>query len=65
MAACGLGGAAARGHAFRAGGRAPGAADRSGKSGTWRNVLSEDQIKRIISDHKEQMERFDYVPKGY
>lgn len=37
----------------------------SGKSGTWRNVLSEDQIKRIVSDHREQMKRFKYLPKGY
>ncbi|MEE8506681.1 MAG: sulfotransferase domain-containing protein [Kiloniellales bacterium] len=38
---------------------------REGKPGQWRKVLSEEQIKRIISDHREQMERFDYVPKGH
>ena len=38
---------------------------RVGRAGQWRKVLSEAQIKQIISDHREQMERFDYVPKGH
>ncbi len=38
---------------------------RKGGAGQWREVLSDDQIKRIVSDHREQMERFDYVPSGY
>lgn len=38
---------------------------RVGRAGQWRKDLSEEQIKQIISDHREQMERFDYVPKGY
>lgn len=38
---------------------------RSGRAGQWREVLTEDQIKRIVSDHRAQMERFGYVPEGY
>lgn len=38
---------------------------REGKTEQWREKLSEDQIRRIVSDHREQMERFGYVPKGY
>ena len=38
---------------------------RSGKSNQWREVLSPDQITTIVSHHREQMERFGYVPKGY
>lgn len=38
---------------------------RSGKSGGWRKQLAEEQISRLLAHHREQMERFDYVPKGY
>jgi len=38
---------------------------REGKSEQWREALTEDQIKQIISDHREQMGRFDYIPEGY
>ncbi|MGB3809000.1 MAG: sulfotransferase domain-containing protein [Parvibaculum sp.] len=38
---------------------------REGRSEQWREVLSPAQIRRIISDHREQMERFDYIPKDY
>lgn len=38
---------------------------REGKAEQWREQLTEDQIRRIISDHREQMERFDYIPKEY
>lgn len=38
---------------------------RSGKSGGWRDELSGDQVARIVSVHREQMSRFDYVPQGY
>jgi len=37
---------------------------RSGKAGAWRDALSAEQITRIISDHREQMARFDYLPDG-
>ncbi len=38
---------------------------RSGKRDQWRDDLTPDQIRRVISDHREQMERFGYVPKDY
>jgi len=38
---------------------------RAGRVGQWKEVLSEEQIRRIVSEHREQMERFDYVPDGY
>ena len=38
---------------------------REGKAEQWREKLTEDQIRRIISDHREQMERFDYIPADY
>lgn len=38
---------------------------RAGKSGGWRKKLSADQVRRIVDMHRAQMERFDYVPKGY
>ena len=38
---------------------------RAGKSGGWRNQLSDEQIRRLVADHREQMERFDYVPKSH
>ena len=38
---------------------------RAGTSGNWRKHLSKTQVRRVLADHREQMERFDYVPKGY
>lgn len=38
---------------------------RSGRIGQWRENMSEDQIRQVISDHREQMERFGYVPADY
>jgi hypothetical protein len=38
---------------------------RSGKSGGWRETLSDEQVGRIVADHREQMERFDYIPDGF
>lgn len=38
---------------------------RSGKAGGWRTELNDDQIRCIISRHREQMIRFGYVPEGY
>ena len=38
---------------------------RVGRAGQWRKVLSEEQVRRIVSDHREQMKRFKYLPKGY
>jgi hypothetical protein len=38
---------------------------RKGETGQWRQVLSEDQVRRIVEAHREQMARFDYLPKEY
>lgn len=38
---------------------------REGRSEQWRTKLTDDQVKEVISVHGEQMERFDYIPKGY
>ncbi len=35
---------------------------RTGQVGRWKEVLSAEQVDRIVSDHREQMERFGYVP---
>ena len=38
---------------------------REGKAGQWKTVLAPEQVASIVSTHREQMERFKYVPKGY
>ena len=38
---------------------------REGKTEQWRSVLTDDQIKKIIETHYEQMKRFKYIPKDY
>lgn len=38
---------------------------RSGKKDQWRESLTEAQVRRIVDTHREQMQRFGYVPKGY
>lgn len=38
---------------------------RKGKVDEWREALSEDQVARIVADHREQMERFGYLPEGF
>ncbi|MEP6483909.1 MAG: sulfotransferase domain-containing protein [Rudaea sp.] len=37
---------------------------RSGRSNQWRDVLSREQVKRVVDRHREQMQRFHYVPAG-
>jgi hypothetical protein len=37
---------------------------REGRAEQWRDVLSGDQVARIVGDHREQMQRFGYVPDG-
>ncbi len=36
-----------------------------GKRDQWREKLSDAQVKRIVETHREQMERFKYVPLGF
>ena len=38
---------------------------REGRAAAWRAALSEQQVTRIVSDHREEMERFGYVPDGH
>ena len=38
---------------------------RKGKANQWKELLSEEQIKRIVETHREQMARFKYIPPGY
>lgn len=38
---------------------------REGRSEQWREVLTPDQVRRIVRDHHEQMERFGYIPEDY
>jgi hypothetical protein len=36
-----------------------------GRANQWRDVLSRQQVQRILDAHREQMQRFKYVPAGY
>lgn len=36
-----------------------------GRANQWREVLSRGQVQRIVHEHREQMQRFKYVPAGY
>jgi hypothetical protein len=38
---------------------------REGKMNQWRDVLSREQVQGVIDAHREQMQRFGYVPAGY
>lgn len=38
---------------------------RAGRANQWRDVLSRDQVARIVADHREQMARWRYLPAGY
>jgi Sulfotransferase domain len=49
---------------FRERPRAMEAFFREGKAGQWKKALSKEQVAAIVSAHREQMERFGYVPDG-
>ncbi|HMB60099.1 MAG TPA: sulfotransferase domain-containing protein [Xanthomonadales bacterium] len=38
---------------------------RKGSKHQWANALSDDQIARVVDDHREQMQRFNYIPPRY
>jgi len=38
---------------------------RAGRINQWREALSREQVQRVITQHREQMLRFRYVPAGY
>jgi len=35
---------------------------RRGRQGQWRDSLSDEQVQRIVDQHREQMQRFKYIP---
>lgn len=37
---------------------------RSGRKNQWRDLLSDDQVERLITDHRDMMRRFSYLPGG-
>jgi hypothetical protein len=38
---------------------------RSGRANQWRGQLTRDQVQRLLAAHREQMQRFRYLPAGY
>jgi hypothetical protein len=38
---------------------------REGRAEQWRDKLSPEQVRRVIGDHKREMQRFGYIPKDY
>jgi hypothetical protein len=38
---------------------------RAGRANQWRDILSREQVERIIAAHREQMARFRYLPAGF
>ncbi len=38
---------------------------RAGRAHQWRQVLSHDQVGRVVARHREQMARFKYIPAGH
>lgn len=38
---------------------------RAGKAEQWRDVLSDQQVRRIVNRQAKQMERFGYIPGSY
>jgi len=38
---------------------------RKGRPNEWRTVLTRDQVRRVVMEHREQMQRFGYVPAGF
>lgn len=38
---------------------------RAGRANQWREGLTREQVKRIVERHREQMQRFRYVPAGF
>lgn len=38
---------------------------REGRANAWRDVLTAEQVRQIISDHRATMQRYDYIPADY
>ena len=37
---------------------------RQGQAGSWRDTLAPGDVKAVVAAHREQMDRFNYVPDG-
>jgi hypothetical protein len=38
---------------------------RKGKTGSWKEELTEEQVRQVIMNHHHQMRRFDYIPEEF
>jgi hypothetical protein len=38
---------------------------RAGKAGGWREELTEAEVRAVVEAHRQQMQRFGYVPEGF
>jgi len=38
---------------------------RKGEVGQWETALTKAQVRKVVANHREQMERFGYLPEGY
>ncbi len=38
---------------------------RKGKTGSWKEEMTEEQVRRVIRNHHQQMRRFDYIPEDF
>ena len=38
---------------------------RKGKTGSWKEELTDQQVRQVIMNHHHQMRRFDYIPEEY
>lgn len=38
---------------------------RLGRANQWREALNRQQVQHVVDDHREQMQRFKYVPAGF
>lgn len=38
---------------------------RTGRANEWRDALNRQQVQRVVNTHREQMQRFKYVPMGF
>jgi hypothetical protein len=36
-----------------------------GRANQWRQALANEQVQRVVADHREQMRRFKYLPPGF
>lgn len=51
-------------HGFREKSRSAPNFFRAGRTGEWREAMTEEQVRRLVEAHRQQMARFGYVPEG-